>query len=138
MDRRRIARQHTEIRAELFLCRDGRDNRQAGPLAVTVVDISPQGAGLVMASIRAGGHHFFYAPHDDERFFLSLACRGPQGEEHYFAARPVWFNKDLTAEPACYRLGIVFLEQTDVVAVRTVMGVPGPGDRLAAWLRERF
>ncbi|MEW6427830.1 MAG: PilZ domain-containing protein [Thermodesulfobacteriota bacterium] len=138
MDKRRFERVPVAVDIEILVLRKGSGEIVGGPVAAAVVDVSPAGAGLTLASIRAGALHLFYGPKDDLNLVLRLRFSGEDGAPRHIDVIPVWFDKELDSAPPFYRLGVEFIERPASPSVRELLRILKPAGSIGRWLRELF
>lgn len=80
----------------------------AGPVKVEVDTLSLHGASIVLSSMQADGLHFFYGCNDREGCSLKLCFVDSSGRVHAISCRPAWFDKEISAAPVYYKLGVEF------------------------------
>lgn len=83
----------------------------AGPIAGKIIDISRDGACLLMTQVQSGPWHVFHSPQKDGTLSLQLVVNRPeQGVNLDISARPVWLNTFERDEFQERIMGVTFLQ----------------------------
>lgn len=108
MDERRKSQRIAAKMAVDLLLADESGEALAGPVGVELDTFSLHGGSVVLSSMQADGLHFFYACSDREGCCLKLCFVDSSGRRHAISCRPAWFDKEISARPIHYKLGVEF------------------------------
>jgi hypothetical protein len=111
-ERRKSQRMAVKTTVDLMLAGDNGETF-AGPVIVELNTFSLHGGSVVLPSMQAGGMHLFYGHKEQEKCCLMLRFVDGTGRSYMISCRPAWFDKELDADPAYYKLGFEFSRAKD-------------------------
>jgi hypothetical protein len=86
----------------------------AGPFSGRIVDISKNGACLLMTQVLLKTYHIFHSTREDDSSFLQLHINlPPELVDFIIPARPVWLGSFDIEDIKAYRMGVDFLINPD-------------------------
>ena len=112
-ERRKSPRRDVTMTVDLMLASEESGETIAGPVKVELNTLSLHGGSVALPSMQADGIHLFYGCNDREGCCLMLRFVGGSGQSYTISCRPAWFDKDLEASPAHYKLGFEFPREED-------------------------
>ena len=93
----------------------------AGPFSSRIIDISSNGACLLMTQIIKDRYHIFHTVQDHASHLLKLTINLPPDLIDYaIVARPVWMNIFRQQEISAFKLGIEFIESLEGKKMRDI------------------
>lgn len=82
----------------------------AGPFSGRIIDISKNGACLLMTQVMAKNYHVFHTTKDNDSAFLRLHINlPPELVDFIIPARPVWIGPFTIEDIKAYKMGVDFL-----------------------------
>ncbi len=86
----------------------------AGPFSGRIVDISKNGACLLMTQVLLKTFHIYHSTREDDSSFLQLLINlPPELVDFIIPARPVWLRPFDIEDIKAYRMGVDFLINPD-------------------------
>lgn len=111
-ERRKSQRLAVTMTVELMLA-SASGETFAGPAKVVLNTLSLHGGSVILPSMQVDGVHLFYGGNDREGWCLRLRFVDGSGRSCTISCRPAWFDKELDASPAYYKLGFEFFRAED-------------------------
>lgn len=86
----------------------------AGPFSGRIIDISKNGACLLMTQVLSKTYHIFHSTKEDDSSFLQLHINlPPELVDFVIPARPIWLGPFEIEDIKAYRMGVDFLINPD-------------------------
>lgn len=86
----------------------------AGPFSGRIIDISKNGACLLMTQVLSRTYHVFHSTREDDSSFLRLHINlPPELIDFMIPARPVWMKPFEIEDIKAYKMGVDFLINPD-------------------------
>ena len=81
-----------------------------GPFSGRIIDISENGAGLLMSQVMKDGFHVFHSTRDNDSWMLQLTMNIPPDNINFaIAARPVWLDVFRKDQIKAFKMGVDFM-----------------------------
>lgn len=82
----------------------------AGPFSGRIIDISRNGACLLMTQVLVKTYHIYHSTREDDSAFLELLINLPPDlVEFAIPARPVWIGPFVIEDIKAYKMGVDFM-----------------------------
>lgn len=110
----RLLRSETEYRVKISMQERGRGELLPGePLACVMVNISREGACLVLSKILLEGRHLFFTTLNNDQYHLVILLANPETGEESFAipASSVWMDSCIYKKQPAFKIGLCFHER---------------------------
>jgi hypothetical protein len=120
--KRRIKRISVELPVTVHFYDAKREKRLGEPLSGRIINFSPMGAALNVATIMHQGKHLFYTIQDNPNIVLELTFELGEapGEIIRVPAAPVWFDRDLEPGEKQFVMGLKFLLDTRCSEIKAI------------------
>ncbi len=82
----------------------------SGPFSGRIIDISDNGAGLLMSQVMKDSFHVFYSTRDNDSWMLQLTMNIPPDNLSFsIAARPIWLDVFRKDQIKAFKMGVDFM-----------------------------
>ena len=120
-DLRRSRRIPDYLPVSVSACSGINGRKVAGPFSGRIIDISKQGACLLMTQVLQGVYHIFYSTREQQGYVLEIHIDLPEEEASFVVvARPIWMDLFEKSVVKAFKVGVEFLVSPEAGEMRAL------------------